>query len=310
MKKLAFGLILLFCLSGCQLVNKQTIKTSADYKQGYEGLKMRFVEKPSITEIYEKSPLSLNVILENKGAYDIENGRIIIGFEDQNFKFVSSDFTDFRLEGRSVYYPKGNQKLNTFQIESKEIREKESIERETHLYITACTDYRTEFSENICIDSDIYGLQKEKPCTPKKISLPGGQGAPVVVKDIETRMIFKSQENSIQPQFTLYLDNRGGGRIINKNNLYSFCSSQPIENEDINTISLEAEIFSLNGDIDLECKPENPIKMKKDVTKVVCTSPELLSLDVGTYTSPIHITIDYGYMTTISKEIKIKKLST
>ena len=137
--------------------------------------------------------------------------------------------------------------------------------------------------------------------------MPGGQGAPLVVTDIETRMVFNSQDNGIQPQITLYLENQGNGKIININNINSLCSSQPINKEDINTISLEAEIFSLNGNINLECKPDNPIEIKKASTKIVCTSPELFGLGVGTFTSPIHIKIDYGYMTTISKDIKIKK---
>jgi hypothetical protein len=184
------------------------------------------------------------------------------------------------------------------------------MERKTHLYLTTCYDYRTEFSQNICIDSDVYNLNKDKACTPQNIALSSGQGAPVAVTKIETRIIFKSQENTIQPQFTIHLKNMGQGNIINRNNIHSICSSQSIGIEELNVISLEAEIFGLSGNIQLDCKPKNPIKIKDKSTKVVCTSPESLSTEAGTYLSPIHITLDYGYTTTISKDITIKRLLT
>ena len=310
MNKLITTLTLLLIISGCQFISQQPIKTSADYKQGIQGLSLRFVEKPAITEIYENSQFSLNLLLENRGAHDIENGIILLGFEDQNFRFINSDFTVFRLEGKSIYYPKGNQKLNSFQLESRKIEEKESMERKTHLYLTTCYDYKTEFSQNICIDSDVYNLKKDKVCTPQNSLLSGGQGAPVTVTEIETRMLFKSQENAIQPQFTIHLKNRGDGNIININNIHDVCSSQSIETEELSAISLEAEIFSFNGNIQLNCKPENPIKIKEKNIKVICISPETLSAEEGTYLSPLHITLDYGYTTTISKDITIKRLLT
>ena len=310
MNKIFTALILLVFVSGCQLMAQQTIKTKADYKKGYNGLELKFVENVAITEIYESTPISLNVLLENKGTHNIENGIILLGFEDQNFRFIHSDFTNFRLEGKSIYYPKGNQKLNSYQLESRNIEEKESIERKTHLYLTSCYDYSTDFSENICIDSDIYNLKKDKSCSPKNTQLQGGQGAPITVTEIETRMLFKSQENKIQPQFTIQLKNKGQGSIINKNNIYTTCSSQSIEKEELNVVSLNAEIFGFSGNIQLDCNPKNPIRMIDGGAKVICTSPTKLNADVGTYLSPLHITIEYGYLTTISKDITIKKLST
>ena len=43
------------------------------------------------------------------------------------------------------------------------------------------------------------------------------------------------------------------------------------------------------------------------IPKTLTMGVTLFGLGVGTFTSPIHIKIDYGYMTTISKDIKIKK---
>ena len=303
-------LIVLMFISGCQFSGQQTIKTSGDYKKGYDGLEFKFIENQYIKEIYEITPFSFKLLLENKGAHNIENGIILMGFEDQNFRFIHSDFTNFRLEGKSIYYPKGNQKLNSYQLETKKIDEKESIERKTHLYLTSCYDYSTDFSENICIDSDIYNLKKDKSCSPNEISLQGGQGGPIAVTKIETRMLFKSQEDTVQPQFTLHLKNKGQGIVINKDNIYTICSSQSIEKEELNEISLEAELFGFDGNIQLDCKPENPIRMKDEIATVICTSPTRVGIDMGTYPSPLHINIEYGYMSTISKDITIKRAST
>ena len=303
-------LILLIIISGCQFTENQSLKINEDYKEGVNGLNLKLIEKPRITEIYENSPFSLNIILENLGAHDIENGVLLLVFEDQYFKLINSDFTYFRLEGKSIYYPKGNQKLNSYQLESKNIKEKESIERETHLYLKSCYEYSTDFSQNICIDSDVYGLKKDKPCSPKENSLQGGQGAPIAVTKIETRMLYKNKENAIQPQFTIHLKNKGDGQVINKNNIHEICSPQSIKNEEIDVISLNVEMFSLKGNTQLDCEPKNPIKLKKGIAKINCISPELLSVDVGTYPSPLHITLNYGYTTTISKDIIIKRLST
>ena len=310
MNKIITALTLLIIISGCQFYGQQPIKTSADYKKGYGSLNLNFVENKEITEIYENSPISLNVLLENTGVHNIEEGIILMGFEDQNFRFIHSDFTNFRLEGKSIYYPEGNQKLNSYQLESKEIKEKESIERKTHLYLTSCYDYGTDFSENICIDSDVYNLQKDKPCFPQDIQLRGGQGSPVTVTKIETRMLFKSQEKTIQPQFTIYIKNKGNGNIINRNNIHIICSSQSIETEELSVISFGAELFGLSGNTQLDCEPKNPIKIKEEGIKVTCISPTTLNTDIGTYFSPLHITIEYGYMSTISKDVTIKRLST
>ena len=311
MNKILIAIVLCIVLTGCQqLGTKKPIKTDADYKTGFNGLTLKFIEKPILREIYENNPMSLKVLLENKGASTIERGIIILGFEEQNFQFITSEFTEFNLEGKSIYYPKGNKKLNTFQLESKEIPGEESIERETSLYLAACYSYKTDFSQDICMDSDIYGLKNDKACSPKKISLSNGQGAPVTVTSIGTRMIFKSEENEIIPQFTIKIENKGDGTIISRYNLENVCSAQSIGKEELKKIDFKAELFGDYGNVDLECSPDNPIDMKGKKVEIVCTSPKGLSTKSGTYLSPLHTTIEYGYMKIISKDIKIKKVLT
>ena len=40
---------------------------------------------------------------------------------------------------------------------------------------------------------------------------------------------------------------------------------------------------------------------------MICSFTEKLNQKEGTYLTPLHIKVDYGYTTTISKDITIKK---
>ena len=312
MKKINYllaSILVFLVISGCQFGggNQKTIVTDVDYKKGFGALSMKFMEKSPLREVYEENVFSLNILLENKGAQDIEYGIIKIATEEDYLEIQEISKQDFDIEGKSKEFPKGNQDIITYQLKAKKIPDPESTIHKTHTYITSCYKYGTDFSTDICIDSDVYGLQKDKICSPGESVLGSGQGAPVTITKIETRMFHHTQENTIEPQFTIHLENRGSGNVINKDNLDSFCSSGPLEEGDLNHLSFSAELFMYGEPIGLDCKPENPIKLKNRKRKMICSFTEKLNQKEGTYLTPLHIKVDYGYTTTNSKDITIKK---
>lgn len=312
MKKINTLLILILILlvvNGCTLGGgkQKTIATDTDYKKGFGAISMKFMERSPLKEIYEENIFSLNLLLENKGANDVEYGVIKIVTEEDYLEIQEISKHDFDIEGKSKEFPKGNQDIITYQLKAKKIPDPESTIHKTHTYITSCYGYQTDFSEDICIDSDVYGLQKDKICSPDELNLNSGQGAPVTITKIETRMFHHTQENTIEPQFTIHIENRGKGNVINQNNLESFCSSNPLEENDLNRLSFSAELYMYGEAISLDCKPENPTKLKNKKRKVICSFTERLNQKEGTYLTPLHIKMNYGYTTTISKDITIKK---
>lgn len=310
MKKIATIITIFILFSGCQLMpgTSKSLVTDADYKKGFDALSLKFIEKPALKEAYEDTQFSLNLLLENKGAHDIGDGIVKIAVEEDYLSLETSSFYDFSLNGKSITSTKGEQDLTTYSLNTKSIPDPESTTHTTHTYVTSCYNYQTDFSQDVCIDTDIYGLKQDKPCTQKDITLGGGQGAPVAVTKIETTMFYHSQENQIEPRFTIYIENKGNGNVINKYKIEEICSSTATEEGDYNLIDITAELFERTTPIKLNCKPENPIKLKEKQRKVVCTYTEGINTDSGTYTTPLHINIDYGYTTTISKDITIKKL--
>lgn len=307
MKKILFSVLIFFFLIGCtfQSSGQKIIDIDANYKKGNEGLNFEFLSSVP-DEVYVGEFVPLKIKLENEGAYDIKEGVLTLAIETDYMDVIGNDFVEFELLGKSKEIPEGGYDVIMYNLQAKELEE-QSVTHSTTTYITACYEYQTTFSQDICLDLDVYNLEGEKICESDDINVGGGQGAPLSVERIETRMIYNPNENTITPKFSLNIKNKGNGNVIKSTSIDEICSSKDISSEDMNVFDLEVSMSAEGETMILECIPKN-LKLRDDEIKVVCLGRKGIESGAGNYLTPLYISLNYGYTLSKSKEITIKKI--
>ena len=323
-KKLIFVFIVVsLFLIGCDGKDKDNRPiTDVDIRKGTVGLTMQFVQNAPPERIFEDSIFPIAVELKNKGAFDIgdDEGILVFGFEktyvdfaeDAKIEFGSNEELRFGIDGKSVVSPEGNDELVTISGQAKSV----GPQSETHpstILATVCYPYETVFGSSVCVDTDVYDIEKEqKVCSIQDLIFEGGQGAPVAVTKIETRMLLQD-DNKVKPHFIIYVKNKGNGEVVDLDKIKNVCSSEKLEYTDFNTLVVSA---SLSG-VPLKCGEEEgegpaTIRLRDKEDIIRCTLEEGGGIDAtkGAYTAPLRIEFDYGYTFTISKDIIIEKILT
>jgi hypothetical protein len=208
-----------------------------------------------------------------------------------------------------VYNLDGDEDIITVNVLTKNIDEQSETHTSTIL-ATACYPYKTLFGSSVCVDTDIYGMGRgEKVCTVTDLSFSGGQGAPVTVTKIETRMLPDVNEDRVKPHFIIYVENKGNGEVISEDKVEEACTSQALEHTDFNTIKISAYLSGnpLKCNVgDTETSAIVRLRDKEDMVR--CTLEEGIDRNLDTYTAPLSIELDYGYTFTISKDVIIEKI--
>jgi len=305
LKKILLLILVIFLISGCGRFSSDTGPIS-DVKihTGTSALEIEFLKDNPPNEVFEDQIFKAAVLLKNRGAFDITNGILLIGLEEDYTELLYERYNqiDLELEGKSKYNPIGEEKIEEFVLRAKDVG-LQTQEHESSIYITSCYKYQTELSEAVCIDTDIHNVKPiEKACEVKDISL-NSQGAPVAITKIEETISPNEAGDIIVPQFTIYIQNKGRGEVIKASEIADVCSSKPLTSEDINKLKIEAY---LSG-IPLECKPYE-LKLQNKQEKVICSLKEGVKKDEPTFTTLLSVILDYGYTQTISKRVTIKKI--
>jgi len=296
-----------------------------DYFKGTQGLEIDFLEDAPPSEIYENSVFNVNLYVENKGAFDVldENyGILSISFDP--FYVDVSDFPvtngvevtkngiivkGIQLPGKSMYNPLGAETVlsfSGFRIKNiKGQREKPS----TQIFTSLCYPYKTIFSRPVCVDLNIHTQNlRAQPCSEQDFVL-SDQGAPVAITLIEVDNQ-PVRAGVVRPVFIVHVQNKGSGDVLsaayNPDDFERVCAFKDLYKEDFNTISVRAV---LSGSIELECSP-NPIKLFNNQGFTRCqVRDEDLILGHQNYKTPLFIELSYVYLTSLSKEIDIKRLN-
>jgi hypothetical protein len=299
--------------------------TDVDVRKGIEGLNMKFVRNAPPDRVFEHDVFPMAVELKNEGAFDIgddentqdieeQEGIVVFGFEKTYVDISGGDekctgeVCKVEIEGKSVFNPAGDDEFITINAQAKKIGEQSETHRSTIL-ATACYPYKTVFGSSVCIDTDVYGIVKrQKACSVQDLVF-DGQGAPVAVTKIETRML-PQDNDEVKPHFIIYIENKGNGEVIDKSKLDTACSSKALKYTDFNVIKISA---SLSGK-PLVCSvdKEGMIRLREKEDMIRCESKEEddIPKNRDAYTSPLKIELDYGYTFTISKNIIIEKILT
>ena len=219
---------LLFFVSGCAGPKENTPNRvgNSDYMVGTDGIIVNFIDTIFPKEVFEKEVFTIGFDISNKGAYDINEGEgiITVGIEDDYVELpdnendwaktrntkrddIKLNILSFNIKGKSDAYPKGEDDTVIINMKSKQLDPKQSS-HESFIILNSCYRYSTVTTQTVCIDSDPHNLlKKPKSCVVNPITL-SSQGSPVAITKIETRMAVFG-EDSIKPEFTIYIQNKG-----------------------------------------------------------------------------------------------------
>ena len=176
----------------------------------------------------------------------------------------------------------------------------------------------TKASPTVCIDPYPFDDGQEKVCQIGSQTL-ASQGAPVAVTKIEQ----EASTNKIQ--FKVYVENVGDGDVINSSpGSLGRCSplgGGVLERKEFDRVQVQSLTIGgvnlWNADPDLnKCSPfadgsNDIIRLFDGEGFVICTLTVSELGDIqSAYTTPLNIELSYNYRSTISKGIKISKLTT
>jgi len=314
------GILLLLVFTGCDKINKtgkkgQTPISEVDVRKGVEGLKMEFLPNAPPNNVFAESGFPISLKLKNDGASDIkeeDGGAIFVfGFEKAYMDIpVPNQRSVLSIKGKSIYAPLGEEEFININARAGAIGP-QSEKHPSSIFATACYPYETVLGTSVCIDTDITGQRRgQNVCVVKDIVFTGGQGAPVSVTKVETRML-PQDDGKVKPHFLIYVKNAGNGEVIDPGKVEAACTSGTLSYGDFNTLRVKA---SLSG-VPLKCsEDEGPVivrlRDKEDLIRCTYERDGGINSGADAYVAPLKVELEYGYTFTISKNIIIEKVLT
>ncbi len=298
--------IIAFLISSCDYYTTGTV----DIVTGTRGLVVELIRSSMPPSIFEGDNLHMQVRLRNEGALDIENGILYVSVDSQSFSVLNrEEFESINLRGDDGIY-RGEESVHRVSLESKRFLAEGITAHDARISINACYEYGTFFQDTFCIDTDVSQQQTDKPCRMSSLSGSRGQGAPVVVSRIEPRMTLGS--TGAQLSFDVHIRNSGSGTVITSGSSERVCKGE-FGMTDMNIVKL-SEIklsrFSLSeGDFICDSHTDNSNEFDLSASRdfVTCRLRDELEFSEGTFSTPITIELEYGYLQSINTNIKVER---
>ncbi|MBW2977253.1 hypothetical protein KY331_00250 [Candidatus Woesearchaeota archaeon] len=273
-----------------------------EYRVGTKALEMSFVKNFPPDQVKEGREFQAIVEVKNQGAYDINDLKLSLKGIIKQFTEVVGDsqITIASLPGKSLNYPEGSKEIISFKIKNNK-RSTKDIHTEL-IKIDACYRYQTKANADICIDPTSYlTVQKEQlVCQQDQtISLSGGQGAPIAITKIEqTTTPVAIEEGRYELELKFYISNLGRGIVF----LNEDC-------EDGGIIKIEDVTFhnyQLGSQIDCGFERGNNTLVLDQRNNILTCTADIYST-MGSFPTPLTITLDYWYEDSVDETVEILK---
>ncbi len=299
-------LVVVISLAGCgkdgpgNNNGNNPVNIDTNFQQGTDSLEFGFVENLPPATIRVGDTFRIMIELRNKGAHDIDNGKFLFtnAFPYYMQAVMPSEYEYFDLEGRSLRNSEGGYKQISFSAENLQLPEDQK--QHTFWFVAkACYPYKTFASETVCINPDATDPFSDSVCEVEDYKVTGGQGAPLAVTKIE-HVATESTAGTFQNHFLVHIENQGKGKVVSPDKYAVECGQGFVPPEDFENIGVTVEISGT--DISDNCNRPMIDEENGDLLVMFCYY-EMVS-DIGAYTTPMLITLDYGY---VSAEL-IKKI--
>ncbi len=296
MKKIFFIFLLaalFFVLSSCG--TSYSSQQADPYRSGTDGVVVSFLNDDFV--FYDQQYLLLQLKLENKGAYDSPQGKVVLSGYDPTIVKISSEPIaipeDF--SGKNQYSPDGS--VYFVQVpEDAPVSLPLGNTYTAALQASSCYTYQTIATPTACL---LYNTEDTNICQQDTISL-SSQGGPVAVTQVQ------QDYQQDQTRFTVTIQHLGTGKVLNAydSDAYDACPFT-LTSDHLNHVGVKMEI---NGLGEPTCVPSNGyVKLNQDGTGIIICTFTLR--EQRTYTTPLKITLDYGYFAVISQDMTIYESS-
>jgi hypothetical protein len=300
-------LILAVFTSACTGIVQQGKETDlmTNYRTGSQGLVLRFVPNLPPARLFDTEPFNALIEVENKGSYTVggASDRIYLsGFDPSIITGILEWGAEIpSVQGRTQFVTQGGMDVASFKGTIAPLGSRNIDKYPVRLLATACYGYETIATAPICIDPNPYApITRPKICTPTAVGLGGGQGGPVAVTNVEV------EPSPDRTRFKIHIQNVGGGEVFRSggNNLEK-CSpfTEGLAFDEIDYVELR-DVQVAGVSVKPTCKPldNNHIRLTNGQGQVFC---ELMTRGEDAYTTPMSITLEYGYRTSIFKDLEI-----
>jgi hypothetical protein len=292
MRKIMLFLIIVFVVTSCN-TDTSSSGTAADWRSGSQGLLMNFVADNPPSEILSGQEVSVMVDVTNKGATDIDAGNIefyLTGFDPNILDLRQVAEPRYPLYGKSAFNPEGS--LTQYVRWTASANVPSGIDSfGQQITITACYNYETVASPEICVDPQKFAYTATSKCPFNIKDLgKGGQGGPIVVNSIEQKT------TSDRIFLEIHLENKGGGTSFTTgiSNCHTNLQLSDVDTVNVRSVHMPNKQFS--------CRPANPVRLTNGKGFVVCEA----GLSGSTYfVTPLIVELQYNYRKAVTRSVNI-----
>lgn len=293
--KVIFFLLLAVSLfvAGC---GSDGVSARENFRVGNQALEMRFL-RPGAEDFFAGEQLTILVEFFNRGTADITNGRFFVTGYDLSYIRLGLDPAFITIDGKSEFDPRGDfSQILTIQSTAPVRMPENTEEFRQSVKLTACFEYTTFATAEICVDPDPFGRRViNRICNMAPVS-PGPQGAPIVITRVEPRV------SGNDFRLTIDFANQGRGVAYDRRISHEKCLVDLDAFQDLNKVDLIRVDFSGRT---MDCQPRNPLRMTDGRGRIVCDCVGCINEYVDAYRTQVSIELKYGYRQEILKPIRI-----
>ncbi len=271
---------------------------------GTQGVEISLLNNYPPPLIYDQNELIALVEVKNKGNHDLQPQECFVQITGFDPNIIGGGFDQPRscaenlgtLEGKNVYNTQGGTNQLEF-ISSSIILPNNVYEYNPNLNFLACYNYRTKANPLVCVDPLFFQVTAEqKSCLPKDVPMGGGQGAPVGISYVGVDMVGR------KAIFEITVRNFGTGRVLAPFSDIRSCGHSSLEYTDLDKVAYTAQ---LSGGSIIDCKPQDGlVRLVNNLGKIIC---QFDLLGASAFETPLQIELDYNYIQSFPRQVKIIK---
>ena len=305
--KIVYLILFLLVIAGCTgSFTSQTGTVPASeiqntYRTGWQGVVLQTMRNLPPQEIFTDSNFMIGIEAHNRGAYDIDNGLIVLVY-DEDYVQLHQKSIGFSLEGKNPFFQRGETKQFFVDGQTKSLGS-ESVQRSLPFYIFACYPYEAILVETICLDVSYETNQfsGQSTCTFRQGNSFSGQGGPVGISATSYTVTEDRQTLSGRFIVDITLRHSGRGSVVDAPSFYSACT-QGITQDMADRVKIREVALS---DVTLNCNRDEVVLRNNQAT-IQC-SVDGLPAHLFPYNAPLRIELEYGYVETLNTNVLLKR---
>jgi archaellum component FlaG (FlaF/FlaG flagellin family) len=292
----------LLVLSGCATETSEPVTTNP-FRGGTDSVSISFDPDNPPDEVYEDTPFTIGLNIENTGEYDIPQNNFKIKIQginpslynlQQPEKTANSDLTGTVYDVDKNIIDGAEDYIEFGPLEYQE--DLAVVMNDVPLQAAACYAYGTNVVSNVCIKRNILEDNDNDVCVVNEEKVSFSSSAPVKVTEFK-----ETPRGGGTIAFSFRVEHVGAGSV------YGTSATVACNPDEENMVTV-----TVDGPSGLECPTlgglSGDIKLSEDSGRLVtCT------LDVSTVTSdyiePVSINLEYDYQQLLTTTINVKAVN-